>query len=321
MNRNSTHSGKQLVSGIAMIVGSSVVAFGIYVLGMIFLSFAGGTHGGQNIPRSFELIMLLLWPVALGITAILPGVVLLASGSWQWPLRLAIGGGVICMLWWFLGMGLMMSYGSRPVSPTPANKPLPPPMKATVEHANRFTVTAAECEERGLPSVDFALSWPDHVQRDSNAANSDRYIVLQRFDDESGAIREELEIRPAAGIRAPHDSSSGLPHPENVFFDQLVDQARADLGADYDVEVFHASWDRLETGRRIQAQRKATADPSRPKAILQFVLSPPSPSEHGLHVTMRAFEASHVDNCVGFENVGMPQQVLASFHWMSNSSQ
>jgi len=78
---SSMNSQKRTMAGIAMIIGSCGVAIGAYVIGMIFLSFAGGTNAGANIPPAYELTMLLLWPTALAITAVLPGLILLCGAT------------------------------------------------------------------------------------------------------------------------------------------------------------------------------------------------------------------------------------------------
>jgi len=318
MSENSMNSGKRIMAGILMIVGSCAVAFGVCIVGMILLSFAGGTNGGANIPRAYELTMLLLWPIALAITAILPGLLLFGGMTWQWPLRIAIGGGALCVVWWIVGMGLMMSYGAKPVARN-IQPDAPPPMTPQVEHTNQFSVSAEQAKDHGLPKVAFAVSWPDDVQRVGNDdANRTFYLHLQRLDD-SGAIMEELQIRPAAGVGAEHDSASGLPHPVNVVFDPLVAQARSELENEFHIHVRHHSWDLLTTGRQLQADRKNTAGSGQPQAILQFILSPPTPRENGLLVTMRAFESSKVKNCLGFDDIGMPQEVLASFHWLERN--
>jgi len=210
----------------------------------------------------------------------------------------------------------MMRYGAMPAANNFVHQDAAPPTQPQVEYKNKFSLTGEQCKELGLPQVACAISWPDDVQRKSGSdAKRSAYLHLQRLDD-SGAVMEELEICPAAGINAKHDSASGLPHPANIVFDQVVEQAKAELETEYHISVRHYSWDLLSTGRQVQADRKDAAGPRQPQAILQFMLSPPSPCENGVLVTMRAFESSKVKNCNGFNDMGMPKEVLASFYWL-----
>lgn len=313
MNQRTETSGYRIVGGIGMVVVSSVAAIGVYVLGMLLLSFAGGIHAAPNIPRSYELTMLLLWPGALAVTAILPGLLLLGGATWEWPLRIAIAGGSLCFLWWVLAMGLMMGYGSKSV--VKKHQVIPPPMMPQVQHDIFFSLTEKECEEQGLAPVAFALSWPNHVRQVNGGRYQSFYIRLQRVN-ESGEVVEALELSPASGIGAEHDSKSGAPHPSNIVFDELVEKTKESLGAKYRIHVAHYSWDRLHTGRQIQADRQDAAESHLAKSVLQFILSPPVNREDGILCTLRAYDLSEVKNCIEFESVGMPQGVLASFHWL-----
>ncbi len=103
----------KVLSGMMLLAGSCAVAFVSFVLGMMLLSVMGGINAGPNIPDWYNLAMWLGWPAMLGATAIVPSISLFATNSWQWPIRLLIGGGLISFVWFAVGLVLMVSYGMK----------------------------------------------------------------------------------------------------------------------------------------------------------------------------------------------------------------
>lgn len=102
-----------LLYGFMLLIGSCVLAFAAFILGMMLISVMGGVNAGPNIPNWYNLAMWIGWPTMLAITAIAPSVCLWITKSWRLPVGVLIGGGVISFVWFVVGLVLMVSYGMK----------------------------------------------------------------------------------------------------------------------------------------------------------------------------------------------------------------
>lgn len=111
--RKSYQSKVQPVHGILLCFSCCIIAFIVFVLGMMLLSVMGGVNAGRHIPPWYNLAMWIGWPASLVAAAISPSIALWVTNSWRWPLRLLVAGTSISFVWFAIGLALMVSYGTR----------------------------------------------------------------------------------------------------------------------------------------------------------------------------------------------------------------
>ena len=105
----SSRKSLRMVFGAVLFVVGSAVGFGVFVIGMLFLSFAGDSASSAQIPNWVAPMMFLVWPILIGGTVIVTSVATMIQVPIRVPIICGVFGCATIVTMWIVAFICMVS--------------------------------------------------------------------------------------------------------------------------------------------------------------------------------------------------------------------